>query len=110
MAEVLQLSDGSIHTVNDIKDMLELIDAHLGYEVCRWLEEYLTEDDDLGGYVSDLEKEVEGVRAHHREVMSSLRGESEKIACLIREKEIDRKQLSTAAGRIGTITWREMNV
>ena len=25
-------------------------------------------------------------------------------------KEIDRKQLSTAAGRIGTITWREMNV
>ena len=27
-----------------------------------------------------------------------------------REKEIDRKQLSTAAGRIGTITWREVNV
>ena len=25
-------------------------------------------------------------------------------------KEIDRKQLSTAAGRIGTITWREINV
>jgi hypothetical protein len=42
--------------------------------------------------------------------MNSLRAESEKIACLIREKEIDRKQLSTAAGRIGTITWREVNV
>ena len=110
MAEVLQLSDGSIHTVNDIKDMLELIDTHLGYEACRWLEEYLTEDDDLGDYASDLEKEVEGVRAHHREVMSLLREESEKIASLIREKEIDRKQLSTAAGRIGTITWRELNV
>ena len=50
------------------------------------------------------------MRAHHREVMNSLRAESEKIACLIREKEIDRKQLSTAAGRIGTITWREVNV
>ena len=103
MAEVLQLSDGSNHTVFDIRDMMELIDSHLGYEARRWLEEYLTEDDDLGDYVSDLEKEVEGVRAHHREVMNSLRAESEKIACLIREKEIDRKQL-------GTITWREVNV
>ena len=50
------------------------------------------------------------VRSHHREVMHSLREESEKIACLIRERDIDRKALSTAAGRIGTITWRELNV
>ena len=110
MADVLGLSDGSIHTVFDIRDVMELIDTHVGSEARRWLEEYLTEDDDLGDYVSDLEKEVEGVRAHHREVMNSLRAESEKIACLIREKEIDRKALSTAAGRIGTITWRELNV
>ena len=110
MAEVLLLSDGSVHTVFDIKDMMELIDTHLGYEARRWLEEYLTEDNDLGDYVSDLEKEVEGVRSHHREVMTSLRVESEKIACLIRERDIDRKALSTAAGRIGTITWRELNV
>ena len=110
MADVLELSDGSIHTVFDIRDMMELIDAHLGYEARRWLEEYLTEDDDLGDYVSDPEAEVEGVRSHHREVMHSLREESEKIACLIRERDIDRKALSTAAGRIGTITWRELNV
>ena len=109
MADVLELSDGSIHTVFDIRDVMELIDTHVGSEVRRWLEEYLTEDD-LGDYASDLEKEVESVRSHHREVMHSLREESEKIACLIREKEIDRKALSTAAGRIGTITWRELNV
>ena len=102
MADVLELSDGSIHTVFDIRDVMELIDTHVGSEVRRWLEEYLTEDDDLGDYVSDLEKEVE--------VMHSLREESEKIACLIRERDIDRKALSTAAGRIGTITWRELNV
>lgn len=110
MAEVLQLSDGSNHTIFDIRDMMELIDAHLGYEARRWLEEYLAEDDDLGDYVLDLEKEVEGVRSHHQEVMHSLCEESEKIACLIRERDIDRKALSTAAGKIGTITWRELNV
>lgn len=110
MADVLKLSDGSIHTVFDIRDVMELIDTHVGSEVRRWLEEYLTEDDDLGDYVSDLEAEVKGIRDHHHEVMNSLREESEKIACLIRERDIDRKALSTAAGKIGTITWRELNV
>ena len=110
MADVLKLSDGSIHTVFDIRDVMELIDTHVGSEVSRWLEEYLTEDDDLGDYVSDLEAEVKGIRDHHHEVMNSLREESEKIACLIRERDIDRKALSTAAGKIGTITWRELNV
>lgn len=110
MADVLELSDGSIHTVFDIRDVMELIDTHVGSEVRRWLEEYMTEDDDLGDYVSALEAEVKGVRSHHREIMHSLREESEKIACLIRERDIDRKALSTAAGRIGTITWRELNV
>ena len=110
MADVLKLSDGSIHTVFDIRDVMELIDTHVGSEVRRWLEEYLSEDDDLGDYVSALEAEAKGVRSHHREIMHSLREESEKIACLIRERDIDRKALSTAAGKIGTITWRELNV
>ena len=39
--------------------------------------------------------------------MTELRKESETIANLIRGKEIDRKALSTAAGNIGCITWRE---
>ena len=37
MAEVLQLSDGSVHTVFDIRDMMELIDDRLGYEARRWI-------------------------------------------------------------------------
>ena len=110
MAEVFKLPDGSMHTVFDIKDMMELISTHIGDDACRWLEEYLTEDDDLAAYAADLEKEVEGLRDHHHEVMNSLREQSEKIAGLISEKKIDRKALSTAAGRIGTITWREINV
>ena len=112
MAEVLQLSDGSVHTVFDIKDMMELIGTYIGEDACRWLEEYLAEDEgeDLAGYACDLEKEIENLRNHHRDVMRKLREQSEKIAGLIVEKKIDRMALSTAAGRIGTITWREINV
>ena len=110
MADVLRLPDGSIHTVFDLRDVMELIDTHLGMEVRRWLEEYLAEGDDLDVYAEDLEKEVEGVRKHQREVMNLLRTQSETIAGLIREKDIDRKALSAAAGQIGIITWREVNV
>ena len=94
MADVIQLSDGSVHTIFDERDALELIDQRMGMEMRRWIEDWMSE--------------AEGLRAHHKEVMQSLRQQSETIAGLIREKEIDRKALSTAAGIIGCTTWREM--
>ena len=108
MADVIQLSDGSVHTLFDERDALELIDRCMGAEMRKWLEDWLSEGDDDAAYIDDLEKEAEGLRAHHKEVMQELRRQSETIAGLIREKEIDRKALSAAAGAIGCVTWREM--
>ena len=108
MADVIQLSDGSVHTLFDERDALELIDRRMGMEMRRWLENWLSEGDDDVAYIEDLEKEADGLRAHHKEVMQELRRQSETIAGLIREKEIDRKALSSAAGAIGSITWREL--
>ncbi len=108
MADVIQLSDGSVHTVFDERDALELVDRYMGMEMRRWLEDWMSESDDDAAYIDNLEKETEGFRAHHSEVMAELRRQSETIAGLIREKEIDRKALSAAAGAIGCVTWREM--
>ena len=108
MADVIQLSDGSVHTLFDERDALELIDRCMGAEMRKWLEDWLSEGDDDAAYIDDLEKEAEGLRAHHKEVMQELRRQSETIAALIREKEIDRRALSAAAGAIGCVTWREM--
>ena len=110
MADAIKLADNSAHVVFDLKDFLELVDAYLGDEACSWLEEYLSESDDNDEYIDDLEAELKGARDHHREVMEELRRQSETIAGLIRIKEIDLKKLSEAAGTIGSITWREMNV
>lgn len=109
MADVIQLSDGSIHTVFDERDALDLVGDRLGMDLRQWLEERLSEDDGADAYIDDLEKEIGGLRARHREVMAELRQHSEAIAGLIREKEIDRVKLSHEAGAIGCITWREMN-
>ena len=108
MADVIQLSDGSVHTVFDERDALDLIDRHMGLEMRKWVEGWLSESDDDVAYIEDLEKEADGLRAHHKEVMTELRKQSETIAGLIREKEIDRKALSAAAGAIGCLTWREL--
>ena len=108
MADVIQLSDGSVHTILDERDALELIDRRMGMEMRRWLENWMSEGDDDVAYIEDLEKEADGLRAHHKEVMQELRRQSETIAGLIREKEIDRRALSAAAGAIGSITWREL--
>lgn len=109
MANVITLPDGRNETIFDERDFLNLVDGRMGSEARRWLEDWLAERDGDADYIGDLEKEADGLRAHHKEVMRELRKESETIAGLIREKEIDRRALSTAADNIGCITWREVN-
>ena len=109
MADVIRLPDGSTHIICGDRDALELVDARLGMDLRQWLEERLSEDEGADAYIDDLEKEIDGLRAHHKEVMVELRQHSETIAGLIREKDIDRVKLSHEAGTIGCITWREMN-
>ena len=68
---------------------------------------------ELDAYKAEREalwKENQELRDHHHKGMEELRKLSETEAGLIREKEIDRKALSSVAGKIGKITRREVNV
>lgn len=109
MADVIRLADGSAHVIFADRDALDLIGTCMGMEIQQWLEDRLSDDDDAEAYIADLEKEADGLRDRHREVMAELRQHSEAIAALIRGKEIDRVKLSAEAGAIGCITWREIN-
>ena len=110
MADVITLKNGRNEIVFDERSFLELVDEYMGPDARHWLEDWLSENDDASDYIDDLEKELTGAKEHHTDVMAQLRQQSETIAGLIREKEIDRKALSTSAGQIGCITWRELNV
>ena len=110
MPSVIQLKSGQTETVFDLEGLLYLVEKHMGDEARRLLEDFTEPDDDAAEYIDSLEKENQRLRNHHREVMQALRAQSETIARLIREPEIDRKTLSTTAGVIGKITWREINV
>ena len=107
---VIQLKSGQTETVFDLEDMMYLVEQHMGSDARCLLEELASPEGDDADYIADLEKENQQLRDHHHEVMVELRKLSETEARLIQEKEIDRKALSTVAGKIGTITWREINV
>jgi len=109
MAHVITLKSGRNEMVFDLRDLLCLVDKHMGYEARRLLEE-LMEPDESEEYIAYLEKDADERRKHYKDVMRQLREQSEAIASLIREKEVDRKKLSAAAGAIGVLTWRELNV
>lgn len=110
MPNVIRLKSGQCETVFDLEDLMRLIQERMGDEIRLLLEELTGPEPDDAEYIEHLEKENQKLRDHHHEVMEELRKLSETEAKLIQEREIDRKALSTVAGKIGTITWREINV
>lgn len=109
MATTIMLPDGKVETVFDLADMLRLIEDRMGWEARELLEEWIRPDSDAEEYIAYLEKEVEAQKGRRLDAMKALRKQSETIAELIREKEIDRVKLSHTAGAISMITWRELN-
>ena len=110
MAEMIKLPDGSMSAVLCLRDFMELTGRWMGSDARSWIDGYLDDirlDED---YPSDLEEEIERMRYHHRQVLSQIRKESQVVEDIICRKRMNRKALSEAAGRIGTITWRELNV
>lgn len=107
--DLIMLNDGSLEVVADMRDFLDLIDRHLGLEARRWLEDVI--DDELANtlYTEELEKEIDGLKEYHREVIKEIRRHDEKLGNLISEKELSRREISNTVGAIGVITWREMN-
>ena len=110
MPSVIKLKSGQCETVFDLEDLLRLVEQCMGSETRYLLEELTAPEDNDADYITDLEKEIQKLRDHNHEVMVELRELSETEAQLIQEKEIDRKALSAVVGKIGTITWREINV
>ena len=111
MAHVIEMK-GKAAVVFGLKDLMELIDQHMGMEFRTTLEETLTET-----YASEFEwaqierehrTELDEIREHYHNVIRDIRDQSEELAELIREKRLNRNAISRCAGKIGTLTWREL--
>ena len=111
MAQVIEVK-GKAAVVLGLKDLMELIDQHMGMVFRTALEETLSET-----YASEYEwaqierehrSELDEIREHYHNVIRDIRDQSEEMAGLIREKSLNRSAISKCAGKIGTLTWREL--
>ena len=91
MAHVIEV-EGRTAVVFCLKDMMELIDQHMGPD-------FLTREH---------RTELDEIREHYHNVIRDIRDQSEEMAGLIREKRLNRNAISKCAGKIGTLTWREL--
>lgn len=109
MAHVLTTNSGENFILVDFRDFTDLVERHIGIEARDWLLEYIDDaygdEDEIDAVIEEHEK----ARDRHKQVMEEIRKETEKLAGLIREKELDRVAISEVAGRIGSLTWREVN-
>lgn len=107
--EMLRMNDGTIEYVADLRDFAELVDKYMGLDARRWMDDLLEEALEDSRYAAELEKDIEGLKEYHREVIRDIRKHDEKLGELIREEELDRREISNTVGAIGLITWREIN-
>ena len=90
------------------RHMLELVDEYMGTDTRMWFEDYLAEADSQTADVAAMETYYEKRIEHYQQVIRDLRAHAEKLAGLIREKELNRMAISHEAGQIGVITGREL--
>lgn len=102
------LTDKKVATILEPRHMLELVDKYMGMDARMWFEDYLTEDDSQTADVVAMETYYEKRIEHYQQVSRELRAHAEKLAGLIREKELNRTAISHEPGQIGVITGRKL--
>jgi hypothetical protein len=92
--------------------MMELTGEHMGEEFREVLQEMLADtyaaQSEWAAIEEEHQKELDGIREHCHNVIIEIHEESKQLAELIRAQRLDRRAISSCAGRIGTITWREL--
>ena len=113
MAHVITTNDRENIILMTFRDFTDLLEQHIGIEARDWLLEYLSdtygEEGEINAVAEEYEKDLQAQKEKYKKTMEEIRAEAEKLAGLICQKELDRKAISNTAGRIGTITWREVN-
>lgn len=104
----IQLKDKKVATIMEPRHMLELVDEYMGYDARVWIEDYIAGADCQTADVAAMETWYEKRIEHYQEVIRELRSHAEKLAGLIREKELNRVAISHEAGQIGVITGKEL--
>lgn len=109
---MISLKDGSIHTLFDFDDFLELVEDRMGYDAAKWLSAHVEQaeeaadytqakiDTDLTAYEADLKS--------NREAFEDIRLEAATILGVLQGKRIDREKIAHSAREISKIIFHQI--
>lgn len=104
---MINLKDGSLHTLFDFDDFLELVQDRMGYDAAKWLQTHVEQAEeaadytqakvatDLTAYESNLESNRRALADIHLEVAT--------ILGVLQDKRTNREKIAHAAKKIAKI-------
>lgn len=104
---MINLKDGSVHTLFDFDDVLELVEDRMGYDAAKWLRTHVEQAEaaadytqakvstDLIVYESNLES--------NRRALADIQLEAATILGVLQGKRVDREKIARAAKKIAKI-------
>lgn len=112
LPHIIKLKDGRLATPFGIRDVLDAVEEYAGDEVRRYLEENISDAEELEAELEALEKgqeeELEQQGDYQRALLNDIKAEAETLAELLDEERLDRKKLKKAADNIWRMCYREL--
>ena len=68
----ISLNNGQLVTIASNKDMLEIIEENLSYELAKYISEILWNQEEIDGYITDLEKENDELKDKNSELEETM--------------------------------------
>ena len=112
MPHVIQLKDGKLLIVFEIRDVLEVVENYIGQETRKYIEEYLEENiqdtKDFETQLTEYEKEIDQMGDHQRHILCDVLEKMDALDGLLREQRLNRKRILEAVNNIRQIVNREL--
>ena len=112
MAHVMELKDGRMVTVLQLKVALEIVEEYAGEEPRRYIEDYISEAEqdslDFDAQEKYYGEQMERMEEHQRAVLNDVKEELEDVEQMLLAPRLDRKKLISAVKHIWKMVWAEL--
>ena len=104
---MLNLKDGSICTLFEFRDFVELVEDRMGYDAAKWLSAHVEQAEAAADYTqakvaTDLTA-CESNLESNREALEAIHLEAATILGVLQDKRVDRQKIARAAREISKI-------
>ena len=112
MPHAIEMKDGKLLTVFDVRDMLEAVSDYAGEELAQELDSYLdTNVEDIGDYEKEfdrLDQENERLADHYRCVLCNIQEELYALDTLLSDTRLNRARMQGAVKILHQMVNREL--